>query len=162
MIYIFFVCFRNLKREFWNFPKIVGWKLFDYQSDENGSSRNLPSLAVDGNILEAINASLNLLEKHYIDRDLTRTGNSIVVISPGTGIFKVQPRLAQITKQRTLDGGAGIDLISLSQPPLHFVPLFLINCVEEGCEDFYEIPHWMNVSYVDCEVDSRYVVDIYL
>ena len=71
------------------------------KSDED----NLPSLAADGNILEAINSALNLLEKHYIDRDLTRTGNSIVVISAGTGIFRVQPRLAQITKQRMIDGG---------------------------------------------------------
>ena len=72
----------------------------------NFGVNSLPSLSADGNFLEAINATLNLLEKHYIDRDLTRTGNSIVVISAGTGIFRVQPRLAQITKQRMLDEGS--------------------------------------------------------
>ena len=84
-----------------------------------------------------------------MDRDLARTGNSIVVVSAGTGIFRVKPTLAQITKQRMLDNGTGIDLLSLSQPALHSVPLFLINCQEEADkEDFYEVPHWVNVRCV--------------
>ena len=89
-----------------------------------------------------------------MDRDLLRTGNSIVVISPGTGFFTVSPVLAQITKQRMMDSGIGCDLVSLSQPPLHIAPLFLIDCKDEHEEDFYEQPHWINVSYVDCERDS--------
>ena len=110
----------------------------------------VPSDAPGGNFLEAINTTLNVLDKHYMDRDLQRTGNSIVVISPGTGFFRVQPSFAKITKQRMMDGGIGIDLVSLSQPPMHVVPLFQIDCqglasTAPGSEisDFYEMPHWM-------------------
>ena len=148
---------RNLKKEFWNFAKLVGWSTKAPRQDTGGqlpssSTGCYPSLAIDGNFLEAINTTLNLLDKHYIDRDLNRTGNSIVMISAGTGIFKVKPRLAQITKQRMLDNATGMDFISLSQPPLHVVPLFLIDCYDEkGGSDFYEVPHWINISFVDFE-----------
>ena len=40
----------------------------------------VPSDAVHGNFLEAINTSLNILDKHYMDRDLLRTNNSIVMV----------------------------------------------------------------------------------
>ena len=90
-------------------------------------------------------------------RDLTRTGNSIVMISPGTGIFQVDPVQAQITKQRMMDSGIGLDFISLSQPPVHSVPLFLISCTDEDFQiaDFYEVPHWINVGFVDSEVQHQ-------
>ena len=48
------------------------------------------------------------------------------MVSAGAGIFKVKPNLAQITKQRMVDGGIGIDFISLSRPTVHAVPLFLV------------------------------------
>jgi hypothetical protein len=65
-------------------------------------------MAVEGNILEAINLCLNVLEKHFMDRDLTRTGtvhytlysvltirtrtgNSIVMLTAGAGVFRVEP-----------------------------------------------------------------------
>lgn len=113
----------------------------------------IPTDAASGNFLEAINSTLNFLDKHFIDRDLQRTGNSIVMISAGTGIFRVKPTLQQITKQRMMDNGIGMDFISLSQPPLHTVPLFLVECNEYGMKDFYEVPHWMNITFVDCDVD---------
>jgi hypothetical protein len=40
-----------------------------------------------------------------MDRDLERTGNSIVMISPGVGFFEVDPKLARITQQRMMDNG---------------------------------------------------------
>lgn len=49
----------------------------------------VPAKAARGNFLEAINVTLNVLEKHYMDRDLTRTGNSILMISPSTGVIEV-------------------------------------------------------------------------
>jgi hypothetical protein len=85
-----------------------------------------------------------------MDRDLNRTGNSIVMISAGCGVFKVKPHLSQITKQRMLDSAFGIDFISLSRPPLHAVPLFIVTTPIAGGKDFYEMPHWMRVSYIDC------------
>lgn len=43
---------------------------------------------------QALNVTLNVLQKHYVDRDLTRSGNSVVMISAGTGVFYVDGRLS--------------------------------------------------------------------
>lgn len=128
----------------------------DIQGNSKMTNFSIPSDAKNGNLLEAINTTLNVLDKHYMDRDLQRTGNSIVMISAGTGIFKVLPHISLITKQRMLDSGIGIDLISLSQPPLHYVPLFQVDCSSENDHDFYEIPHWIHVSYIDQVVPSQF------
>ncbi|KAL3656528.1 hypothetical protein V7S43_018608 [Phytophthora oleae] len=85
----------------------------------------VPSRAKDGNILEAINVTLNVLDKHYMDRDLSRTGQGIVMMTAGCSIFNVNSKLAEITEQRMMDNGVGMDMISLSAPPLHVVPLFV-------------------------------------
>ena len=50
------------------------------------------SRAIYGNFLEAINMATSLFAHDYIDRDLMRTGISVVVISPSPGIFEVEPR----------------------------------------------------------------------
>lgn len=169
---------KKLRHEFWTFAQSVGWKIPLTNCDGSGplsgtkagpssgfsqavgSSNNsitcaVPSDAIHGNLLEAINATLNILDKHYMDRDLQRTGNSIVMISAGAGVFKVKPNLSQISKQRMLDNAFGIDFISLSRPPVHAVPLFIVDCNSEGAKDFYEIPHWIRVSYVDCKPSAR-------
>ena len=118
-----------------------------------------PSTASQGNVLEAINITLNLLQLHYIDRDLQRTGNSIVIITPGNGVFEIEKNLAGITKQRMMDNGIGSDMLSLGLPPLHVAPFFLYkdrgaSSIEEeqGFDDwktYFELPHWMNLSFVD-------------
>lgn len=115
----------------------------------------VPSDAVHGNLLEAINMSLNILSKHYLDRDLLRTNNSIVMISAGQGVFKVKPNLNQITKQRMLDNAFGLDFISLARPTVDTVPLFLVDCRADGVKNFYEMPHWMHVSFIDCKKEVR-------
>lgn len=142
----------RIKQEFVNFPKEVGWDL------THGRER-FPSTASQGNVLEAINITLNLLHLHYIDRDLHRTGNSIVVITPGNGVFEIEKNLAGITKQRMMDNGIGSDMLSLGLPPLHVAPFFLYkekgaSSAEEiqGFDDwktYFEVPHWMNLSFVD-------------
>lgn len=169
---------KRLRHEFWTFAKLLGWKIpvegeqyvlnnpssTSAASDPNSNSESakaasklnqisyaVPSDAVHGNFLEAINTTLNILDKHYMDRDLQRTGNSIVMISAGSGVYKVKPHLSQITKQRMLDNAFGIDFISLSRPPVHTVPLFIVDGKSESAKDFYEIPHWMSVSYIDCK-----------
>lgn len=66
-----------------------------------------------GNFLEAINVCLNILDKHYMDRDLSRAGQSILMISAGCGVFKVwraaySPRV-QLYLRRALLGGRKTD-----------------------------------------------------
>lgn len=46
----------------------------------------------NSNILEAINLSLSVCEKHYVDRDLSRMGQDIVLLSPGCGVYEVKRR----------------------------------------------------------------------
>ncbi|GJJ12397.1 hypothetical protein Clacol_006639 [Clathrus columnatus] len=82
------------------------------------------SYAHDGPILEAINLSLNPNETHYIDRSLSLTGVSTILITPGTGYFAVSKRLLRFTTLRLLDQGFGIDLVCLSKKPLHRTPIF--------------------------------------
>lgn len=77
----------------------------------------------DGNILEAVNLALNPFDKHYIDRDLTHTGLSILIVTPGSGIFEVDKYLCRLTAHRMIDNGISLDVICLSRPPLYTVPL---------------------------------------
>jgi len=83
----------RIKEAFVKYPSEVGWTL----SKEGISQRS--SAASQGNILEAINVTLNMLQYHYLDRDLQRTGNSILVVSAGNGVFEVDKGLAGITYQ---------------------------------------------------------------
>ena len=84
-----------------------------------------PSVAMHGNILQAINMASSQFSSDYIDRDLVRTGVSIVVISPGAGVFEVDYDMLLTTTDNLIDNGVGIDLVCLSRMPLHSVPLFM-------------------------------------
>jgi hypothetical protein len=83
-----------------------------------------PSTAMRGNILEAINLASSQFSCDHIDRDLVRTGVSIAVITPGTGVFEVDYKLLMQTTEKLIENGVGIDLVCLSRVPLHSVPLF--------------------------------------
>ncbi|CAN0431711.1 unnamed protein product, partial [Ectocarpus sp. 12 AP-2014] len=85
----------------------------------------VPALAKQGNVVEALNVIVNVLDKHYLDRDLSRSGNSVVMITAGPGVFIVDGKLSAITTQRMMDNGIGMDMVSLSSPPLHTGPLFI-------------------------------------
>lgn len=83
-----------------------------------------PSAATHGNVLEAINLASSQFSSDYIDRDLVRTGVSIVVLTPSAGLFEVDYNLLVATTENLIDNGVGIDLVCLSKMPLHSVPLF--------------------------------------
>ncbi|KAF3768041.1 hypothetical protein M406DRAFT_254495 [Cryphonectria parasitica EP155] len=82
------------------------------------------SRALYGNVLEAINLASSLFAHDYIDRDLMRTGISIVVITPGSGVFEVEYETLRRTTEALVGNGIGIDLICVPKIPLHSVPLF--------------------------------------
>ncbi|KAI0899578.1 vacuolar membrane-associated protein IML1 [Annulohypoxylon nitens] len=82
------------------------------------------SLAMYGNFLEAISMASSLYAHDYVDRDLLRTGISIVVISPGPGVFEVEYESLRRTTEALVGNGIGIDLICIPNIPLHSVPLF--------------------------------------
>lgn len=70
-----------------------------------------PSSAQNGNLLEAINLVTTQYAEDYIDRDLVRTGLSVMIISPGTGMFEVDENILQLTTDNLAHNGIGIDLV---------------------------------------------------
>ncbi|KAK8161263.1 hypothetical protein BKA80DRAFT_205850, partial [Phyllosticta citrichinensis] len=83
-----------------------------------------PRTAEKGNVLEAINLAVKQYSKDHIDRDLVRTGISVIVITPGTGLFEVDYNMLKLTTDVLMGSGIGIDLVCLQPMPLHSVPLF--------------------------------------
>jgi DEP domain-containing protein 5 len=99
---------------------------------EDGGARLVGTLsfAHEGPILEAINLALNPMEDHFVDRALSLTGCATIVVTPGTGYYRVSKRLLRLTTMRLLDQGFGVDLVSLTKPPLHQTPIFSFSGVE--------------------------------
>lgn len=83
-----------------------------------------PSPAMYGNVLEAINLASTQFAHDHIDRDLMRTGISVVVITPSPGLFEVDYETLRMTTEALIGNGIGIDLVCLPKMPLHSVPLF--------------------------------------
>lgn len=83
-----------------------------------------PSSALRGNILEAIHLASAHLAYDHIDRDMAHTGTSIIVITPGSGVFEVSYESLASTTEALTNRGIAIDLVCLSPMPLHSVPLF--------------------------------------
>ncbi|XP_075221255.1 GATOR complex protein Iml1 isoform X2 [Lycorma delicatula] len=106
------------------------------------------STAAQGNFLEVLNMSLNVFEKHYLDRSFDRTGQLSVVITPGVGVFDVDRELTNVTKQRIIDNGVGCDLVCVGEQPLHAVPLLKFHNKDTSITaDDYSMPHWINLSF---------------
>ncbi|CAK7262906.1 vacuolar membrane-associated protein iml1 [Sporothrix epigloea] len=82
------------------------------------------SSAMYGNVLEAVNMATTLFAHDYVDRDLMRTGISVVLISPGSGVFEVEYDALRRTTEALIGNGIGIDLVCIPKVPLHYAPLF--------------------------------------
>jgi hypothetical protein len=140
---------RALKRTFSSFAAMANWGVPNFGNESRSASGQAifatPSLASQGNFLEAINLCLNIFERHQHDRDLYRMGQvsiartviacatmhlfvslqNVITLTAGSGVFEVDAPLAQVTKQRMMDNGIGCDVVSMGRPPLHVVPLFV-------------------------------------
>ncbi|GAM82526.1 hypothetical protein ANO11243_005080 [Dothideomycetidae sp. 11243] len=90
-----------------------------------------PTIAAKGNVLECINLASSQFAQDYMDRDLVRTGISLVIITGGTGVFEVDYRLLKLTTDTLVGNGIGIDLVALAPMPLHSVPLFRYKAPKE-------------------------------
>ncbi len=147
--------------------RIVGQ--WSFVSNEKRQRRSTESeQACEGNVLEAVNLALNPFDEHHIDRDLSRTGLAISIITPGTGHFAVEKNLLRLTTERMIDNGIALDFVCLTKMPLHSVPLFSyvsqkpksLNSARELNEKsstpdlLYFDPHLSNVK--DCELADCY------
>ena len=45
----------------------------------------------------------------------------------------------------------GMDMLSLAVPPLHTAPIFMHRGINNTKATAYEVPHWINLSFVDPE-----------
>jgi DEP domain-containing protein 5 len=125
----------ELKTNFRTFLRDVSIQRFVGSVAPNSEKKPLsisgrPTSAIRGNMLEAIHLATSYLSLENIDRDLNRTGHSIVLITPGSGLFEVTYESLAATTDAVTNMGIAIDLVSLSPMPLHSVPLFK-----------YRIPH---------------------
>lgn len=126
----------QLKKEFNFFRRDISEHhqvaMSSFSTAEDVSEKDTPtnrikpvsSRAIYGNVLEAINMASTLFAHDYIDRDLMRTGISVVVITPSPGVFEVDYEALRRTTEALVGNGIGIDLICVPKMPLHSVPLF--------------------------------------
>ena len=142
---------NQLKREFKVFLRDISIRVPDVgdhlplEADISSAFANLPShviagrpsAATHGNVLEAINLASSQFSSDYIDRDLVRTGVSIVMLTPSAGLFEVDYSLLVATTDNLIDNGVGIDLVCLSKMPLHSVPLFKYRQPRSELRDLY-------------------------
>ncbi|KAG8178705.1 hypothetical protein JTE90_011631 [Oedothorax gibbosus] len=164
------VAVQNERYDDWSPTVILLKKLFNEYLDTVLKHHEKAGLCVpkainstssQGNFLEVLNMSLNVFEKHYMDRSFDRTGQLSVVISPGVGFFEVDRELTIITKQRIIDNGIGSDLVCLGEQPLHAVPLFKFHNKQmpqntPSVADDYNMPHWINLSFYSTKSQNIY------
>ncbi|XP_028415172.1 GATOR complex protein DEPDC5-like isoform X2 [Dendronephthya gigantea] len=150
---IYQVVVHEERREDW-FAIIVKLKKHFIQYPESlkkeGFSEGYLSSASEGNFLEVLNLGANVFEKAYIDRSLEVTGQQMVVITPGAGMFEVDREMATMTKRRIVDNGMSADLVCMAEQPLHSVPLLKFHGKSDSSTligDDYGIPHWINHSF---------------
>ncbi|KAF5368784.1 hypothetical protein D9615_010396 [Tricholomella constricta] len=187
----------SLKDSFWDFQRDILLTHHYHQSTLDAATIGPPaqvrligriSFAHDGPVLEAINLALNPTETHYIDRSLSLTGTTMILITPGTGYFRVSKDLLRLTTTRLLDQGFVIDLVSLAKPPLHSSPVFsfrsaepkqendgkygpqtmdpLWGIVDEGIsaeqKTFWWEPFWVSVTFWDKQMDLPFRPDRFI
>lgn len=115
--------FRVFQRDVMLFPPQEASKLMS-DADRLPKLTGRLSTALKGNILEAINMASRQFSNDYMDRDLIRTGISVVVVTAGAGVFEVDRNLLNLTSENLTNNGIGIDVVCLAKMPLHSVPLF--------------------------------------
>jgi hypothetical protein len=72
------------------------------------------SYSTTTNFLEGVNLAVRHLN---IDQSTKHVGQQIMVVSAGSGCYKVCPDIAIPTRRRILTGGVSVRIVSLHKPP---------------------------------------------
>lgn len=136
----------NLRLEFANFKRDI---MLNCQPENNGkftmAGQSLPS--VKGNVLEAINVGIHLVNDRFKNTDLKHSLNHFILVTPGTGLFDVDYSLMHETSKKMLSIDCALDIVCLSQPPLHIVPLFRYRDPSKDGQISHCVPHWCDISF---------------
>lgn len=138
----------NLRVEFANFKQDIMLKQRQTSNGKNYvlEGDSLPS--VKGNLLEAINVGITLVSDRFQNTDLKHSLNHFVVVTPGTGLFDVDYNLMVETSRKMLSIDAALDIVCLSQPPLHIVPLFRYKDPTKNKGGVSHcVPNWCDISF---------------
>ncbi|KAG0675077.1 vacuolar membrane-associated protein iml1, partial [Pichia californica] len=101
--------------------------------------------SVKGSVLEAINLGMSLVCDDFRDSYLRQTTNHFIMISPGTGLFDVSYDMLIRTSKLISTVDSTVDIICLSQPPLHIVPL--VRYLDNQNRLKHCIPNWLDISF---------------
>lgn len=136
----------NLRLEFANFKRDI---MLNCQPENDGqftiAGQTLPS--VKGNVLEAINVGIHLVSDRFKNTDLKHSLNHFILITPGTGLFDVDYNLMYETSRKMQSIDCALDIVCLSQPPLHIVPLFRYKDPSKNEPVSHCVPHWCDISF---------------
>lgn len=111
----------RLGQEFTSFLRDIDLQRADTSPTVVGN----PTSARRGNFLEAVSLATSAYLRDDVDSDFSRTGTSIIVVSPDVAVFDVNEDLLRLTTQSLVNRAFGMDLVCLSPVPLHVTPLFV-------------------------------------
>ncbi|KAF8136665.1 hypothetical protein EV363DRAFT_1545071 [Boletus edulis] len=161
-----------LKDSFWAFQRDIllahHYHQASMESTRPGQARLVGQLsyAHDGPILEVLNLGLNPNETHYIDRSLSSTGVSTILITPGTGYFRVSKQLLRLTTTRMLDQGFGLDLtpkaVLRDLDPLWGGDETSNDAIGREKVTFWWEPFWIGVTFWDKQIDLPFRRDRFI
>lgn len=138
----------TLRLEFANFKKDICVRKNEHRNSEHPQESMivgeiLPS--AKGSVLEAINLGMSLVSDDFKDSYLRSTTNHFILITPGTGLFDVSYDMLIRTSKLMSVIDSTVDIICLSQPPLHIVPL--VRYLNNQNRLKHCIPNWLDISF---------------
>lgn len=148
----------SLRLEFANFKRDV----LMHQVEDHFKISGEPCPAVKGNLLEAVNLTISLFCDRFRNTDLRHSVNHMIVITAGTGLYDVDYYLMLETSKKLFSLDCALDVVSLSQPPLHTVPLLryrdpkghVSHCVPKWCDISFYTDHddWASQWIPRCKI----------
>ncbi|XBW37028.1 hypothetical protein QEN19_002608 [Hanseniaspora menglaensis] len=132
----------TLRQEFMEFKQ----DLLNIKSDdETYHIQGKLASCVKTNILESINMVTTVLLNPFRQMDLRHTTTHVMIISPGTGLFDVDYDLLKLTTKKLQSLEVTMDIICLSTPPMHIVPL--MRYIDNTDNLRFCVPTWLSISF---------------